>query len=40
MDTSGIVGSNKVRYGQIRAIKGKCAQIRVIKPKYSPNIGK
>ena len=29
MDKSGILGSNK---GQIRAIKGKYAQIRVIKP--------
>ena len=38
MDKSGILGSNKGRYGQIRAIKGKYAQIRVIKslntPKY------
>ena len=32
MDKSGILGSNKDRYGQIRAIKGKSAQI---KPKYS-----
>ena len=30
MDKSGIVGSNKGRYGQIRAIEGKYAQIRVI----------
>ena len=35
MDTSGIVGSNKGRYGKIRVIKGKYAQTRVIKPKYS-----
>ena len=35
MDNSGILGSNKARYGQIRAIMGKYAQIRVIKPKYS-----
>ena len=32
MDKSGILGSNKGRYGQI---KGNYAQIRVIKPKYS-----
>ena len=31
MDKSGILGSNKGRYGQIRAIKGKHAQIMVIK---------
>ena len=30
MDKSGILGSNKGRYGQIRAIKGKYAQIRVL----------
>ena len=30
MDNSGILGSNKGRYGKIRAIKGKYAQIRVI----------
>ena len=35
MDKSGILGPNKGRYGQIRAIKGKNAKIRVIKPKYS-----
>ena len=35
MDKTGILGSNKARYGQSRAIKGKYAQIRVIKPKYS-----
>ena len=36
MDKSGILGSNKGKYGQIRAIKGKYyAQIWVIKPKYS-----
>ena len=35
MHKSGILGSNKGRYGQFRAIEGKCAQIRVIKPKYS-----
>ena len=29
MDKSGILGSNKGRYGQIRVIKGKYAQIRV-----------
>ena len=40
MDKSGILGSNKGRYGQIREIKGKCAQIMVIKPKYWSNIGK
>ena len=34
MDTNGILGPNKDRYGKIRAIKGKYAQIRV-KPKYS-----
>ena len=28
MDKSGILGSNKGRYGQIKAIKGKYAQIR------------
>ena len=27
MDKSGILGSNKGRYGQIRAIKGKYAKI-------------
>ena len=32
MYKSGILGPNKGRYGQIRAIKD---QIRVIKPKYS-----
>ena len=32
MDKSGILGSNKGKYGQIR---GKYAQIRVTKPKYS-----
>ena len=32
MDKSDILGSNKGRYGQIRAIEGKYAQIRVIKP--------
>ena len=31
MDKSGILESNKGKYGQIRAIKGD-AQIRVIKP--------
>ena len=31
MDKSGILGQNKGRYGQIRAIKGKYARIRVIK---------
>ena len=36
MDKSGIWGSNKARYGQIRAINGKYAQIRVIKPKFKP----
>ena len=35
MDKSGILGSNKSKYGQIRAIKGINTQIRVIKPKYS-----
>ena len=30
MDKSGILGSNKGRYGQIRAIKGKYAQIRLL----------
>ena len=43
MDKSGIFGTNKGRYGQIRAIKGKYTQIRVIKPKYRQivvNIGK
>ena len=30
MDKRGILGSNKGRYGQIRAIKGKYAQIRVL----------
>ena len=30
MVKSGILGSNKSKYGQIRAIKGKYAQIRVI----------
>ena len=34
MDKSGILGSNKGKYGQIRA-KGKYAQIKVIKPTYS-----
>ena len=29
MDKTGILGSNKARCGQIRAIKGKYAQIRV-----------
>ena len=32
MDKSDIFGSNKGRYRQIRAIKGKYAKIRVIKP--------
>ena len=32
---SGILGSNKGKYGQSRAIKGKYAQIRVIKGKYA-----
>ena len=43
MDKSDILGSNKGKYGQIRAIKCKYAQISVIKPKYSQivvNIGK
>ena len=38
MDQNVILGSNKGIYGQIRAIKGKYAQIRVIKlitVKYS-----
>ena len=35
MDKSGILGSNKDRHNQIRAINGKYAQIRVIKPKCS-----
>ena len=35
MDKSGILGSNKGKYVQIRAIEGKYAQIRVSKPKYS-----
>ena len=39
MYKSGILGSNKGKYGQIRAIKkkfkGKYAQIRLIKPIYS-----
>ena len=35
MDTNFILEPNKGRYGKIRAIKGNCAQIRVIKPKYS-----
>ena len=30
MDKSCILGSNKGKYGQIRAIKGKYAQIRVL----------
>ena len=30
MDKSVILGSNKGRYGQIRAIEGKYAQIKVI----------
>ena len=30
MDKRDILGSNKGRYGQIRAIKGKYAKIRVI----------
>ena len=30
MDKSGILGANKARYGKIRSIKGKYAQIRVI----------
>ena len=30
MDKNGIFGPNKGRYGKIRAIKGKYAQIRVI----------
>ena len=38
MNKSGILGSNKGRYGQIRAIKGKYAQIRV--SHMQPNIGK
>ena len=36
MYKSCILGSNKGKYGQIRAIQGKYAQIRLIKP----NIGK
>ena len=35
MDKSGILASNKGIYGQIWGIKGKYAQIRVIKPIYS-----
>ena len=35
MDKSGILGPNKGRCVQIRAIKGQYAQIKVIKPKYS-----
>ena len=35
MDKSGILGSNKGIYGQIRVIKGNYAQIRIIKHKYS-----
>ena len=35
MDKSGILGSNKGRYGQIRAIKGNMPKIRVINPLYS-----
>ena len=27
-------------FGKIRAIKGKYAQIRIIKPTFQPNIGK
>ena len=33
MDKSGTLGSNKGKYGQIRALIDKYAQIRVIKPK-------
>ena len=29
MDKSGILGSNKGKYGQLRVIKGKYAQIRL-----------
>ena len=35
MYKSGILGSNKGKYAQIRAINGKYAQIRLIKPIYS-----
>ena len=35
MDKSDILGSNKGKYGQIRAIESKYAQIMVIKHKYS-----
>ena len=38
MDQSGILGSNKGRYGQIRQLRANM-QIRVIKP-IQPNIGK
>ena len=35
MDKNDILGPNKGRYGKIRAIKGKYAQNKGDKPKYS-----
>ena len=40
MDKSGILGSNKGRYGQIRTIKGKYAQNKGNYALIQPNIGK
>ena len=35
MDKSGILGSNKGRFGKIRQLRANTPKIRVIKPKYS-----